>query len=72
MFSLFHSSILTYLGCFVCLNFWYHYKADIDILRILNKYYYLVVEFKFVSEDMILLDVSAFTNVADAVKREGE
>lgn len=47
-------------------------KADIDILRILNKYYYLVVEFKFVSEDMILLDVSAFTNVADAVKREGE
>jgi len=27
MFSLFHSSILTYLGCFVCLNFWYHYIA---------------------------------------------
>jgi len=26
MFSLFHSSILTYLGCFVCLNFWYHYR----------------------------------------------
>jgi len=47
-------------------------KVDIDILRILNKHCYLVVEFKFVSEDMILLDVSAFTNVADAVKREGE
>jgi hypothetical protein len=46
-------------------------KADIDILRILNKYYYLVVEFKFVSEDMILLNVSALTNVADTVKREG-
>jgi hypothetical protein len=46
-------------------------KADIDILRILNKYCYLVVEFKFVSEDMILLDVSAFTNAADAIKREG-
>lgn len=47
-------------------------KADIDILRILNKYCYLVVEFKFVSEDMILLDVSTFTNVSDAVKREVE
>jgi len=47
-------------------------KVDIDILRILNKHCYLVVEFKFVSEDMILLDVSAFTNVADAVKRDGE
>lgn len=47
-------------------------KVDIDILRILNKHCYLVVEFKFVSEDMIQLDVSAFTNAADAVKREGE
>jgi len=27
MSSLFHSSILTYFSCFVCLNFWYHYKA---------------------------------------------
>jgi len=25
MSSLFHSSILTYFSCFVCLNFWYHY-----------------------------------------------
>ena len=47
-------------------------KADVDILRILNKHCYLVVEFKFVTEDMILLDVSAFTNAADAIKREGE
>ena len=47
-------------------------KVDIDILRILNKHCYLVVEFKFVSEDMILLDVSTFTNVSDAVKREVE
>ena len=26
MSSLFHSSILTNSGCFVCLNFWYHYN----------------------------------------------
>lgn len=47
-------------------------KADIDILRILNKHCYLVMEFKFVSEDMILLEISSFTNAADAIKREGE
>ncbi|WP_103203408.1 methylenetetrahydrofolate reductase [Herbinix hemicellulosilytica] len=28
MSSLFHSSILTYFGRFVCLNFWYHYIAS--------------------------------------------
>ncbi|WP_207706839.1 hypothetical protein, partial [Thermoclostridium caenicola] len=26
--SLFHSSILTYFGRFVCLNFWYHYNSS--------------------------------------------
>jgi|GEM_PF-1859069 len=47
-------------------------KADIEILRILNKHCYLVMDIRFVAEDMILLDVSAFTNAADAIKREGE
>jgi len=30
MSSLFHSSILTNSGCFVCLNFWYHYKSRVQ------------------------------------------
>jgi len=47
-------------------------KVDIDILKVLNKYCYLAMDIRFVSEDMILLDVSAFTNAADAIKREGE
>jgi len=37
MFSLFHSSILTYLGCFVCLNFWYHYIGLFYIYKEANK-----------------------------------
>ena len=44
-------------------------KADIDILRILNKHCYLVMEFKFVAEDMILLEISSFTNAADVTKK---
>ena len=47
-------------------------KADIDILRILNKHCYLVMEFKFVAEDMILLEISSFTNAADVTKKEEE
>ena len=35
-------------------------KADIDILKILNKHCYLVMEIKFIAEDMILLDVSTY------------
>jgi len=45
-------------------------KADIDILRILNKHCYLVMEFKFIAEEMILLEISSFTNAADVIKRE--
>lgn len=47
-------------------------KADIDILKILNKNCYLIMDIKFVAEDMILLDVSAFTNAAEVIKREEE
>ena len=47
-------------------------KADIDILKIVNKNCYLIMDIKFVAEDMILLDVSAFTNAADVIKREEE
>ena len=32
MSSLFHSSILTNSGCFVCLNFWYHYTLSNALL----------------------------------------
>lgn len=47
-------------------------KADIDILKILNKNCYLIMDIRFVAEEMILLDVSAFTNAADVIKREEE
>ena len=47
-------------------------KADIDILKIVNKNCYLIMDIKFVAEDMILLDVSAFANAADVIKREEE
>lgn len=47
-------------------------KADIDILKVLDKNCYLIMDIRFVAEDMILLDVSAFTNAADVIKREEE
>jgi len=56
MSSLFHSSILTNSGCFVCLNFWYHYKS----ISHYNRYYlnsllpYLVTKQK-----IILIDIAS-------------
>lgn len=47
-------------------------KAEIDILKVLDKNCYLIIDIRFVAEDVILLDVSAFTNAADAHKREEE
>ena len=47
-------------------------KADIDILKILNSNCYLIMGIRFVADNMILLDVSAFTNAADVIKREEE
>jgi len=47
MSSLFHSSILTNSGCFVCLNFWYHYSEPLlrpnliaETIERLNQRYY--------------------------------
>jgi hypothetical protein len=55
MFSLFHSSILTYLGCFVCLNFWYHYNAlykeSYGVLKMTNPKDHVLVMGDFVMQN---------------------
>nr|THJ77216.1 RHS repeat-associated core domain-containing protein [Acetivibrio thermocellus] len=68
MFSLFHSSILTYLGCFVFLNFWYHYK----VLDPVTGQYYLRARYynpsigRFMQEDTFRGDgLNLYTYVAN-------